>query len=132
MKITKEDEDDASSKTWQKDRRQSEEKRELQIVKGEVGKRYEDELMEGENKSVDIVQTLEVMELSLQFLFKTYEPVLIVNGQEIILKGRNGSLMERTLTKECIMEDDRTKVYKKKLTQGGIVNPFKVMKKKGK
>jgi len=68
--------------------------------------------MEGATKSVYALQTLEVMELSLQFLFKNYEPILIVNGQEIVLKGHNGSLMERTLTKECIVEYDRNKVYK--------------------
>ena len=112
LKTTKDDEDDESSNTWQKDGRQSEDKRKLQITKGELEKSYEDDLMEGANKSVDAIQTLEVMELSLQSLFKNYEPVLIVNGQEIILEGHNGSLIERTLTKECTMEDSRTKAYK--------------------
>ena len=36
--------------------------------------------MKRENKSVDAVQTLEVMELTLQYLFKNYEPILIANG----------------------------------------------------
>ena len=104
----------------------------MQIAKGEVEKRYEDNLMTRASKSVCEVQTLEVMELSLQFLFKNYEPVLIVNGQEIVLEGHSGTLMGRTLTKECTMEDTRIEIYTENSTKGGTVNPLKAMKKKGK
>jgi hypothetical protein len=54
------------------------------------------------------VKTLEVMGLSLQMLFNDYEPVLIVIGKEIVLKGHKGALMERTLSKGCVMEYGRT------------------------
>lgn len=73
-------EDDESNKTWKKDGTLPEDKRKVLIAKGEVEKRYEDNLMTGASKSVCVVQTLEVMELSLEFLFKNYEPVLIING----------------------------------------------------
>jgi len=88
--------------------------------------------MIGAIKSVCEVQTLEVMELSLQFLFKNYEPVLIVNGQEIVLEGHNGTLMERTLTKKCTMEDSRTEIHKENSAQGGIVSPEMAMKRREK
>jgi len=79
LKTTKEDEDDESSKTWKKDGRRLEDRGKVQIAKGEVEERYEDNLMTGASKSVCVVQTLKVMELSLHFLFKNYEPVLLVN-----------------------------------------------------
>ena len=63
--------------------------------------------MTGSNKSICTVQTLEVMGLSLQILCKNYEPVLIVDGKEIVLKGHNGASMERDLNKYCIVEDGR-------------------------
>ena len=72
------------------------------------------------------------MGLSLQFLFKNYEPLLIVNGQEIVLAGQNEALMERTLIKYFTMEDDKTEIYKGNSVQGGTFNPLKVVKKKGK
>ena len=88
--------------------------------------------MTGSNKSLCTGQTLEVMGLSLPFLFKNYEPVLIVNGQEVVLKGYSGKLVERTLTKDCIMEDSRTEMYKENSVQGGTVSPEKAMKSREK
>ena len=61
LKTTKEAEDDESSKTWQKDGKQFQNKRKVQITKGGVEERYEDNLMTRANKSVCAVQTLEVM-----------------------------------------------------------------------
>ena len=78
--------------------------------------------MLGSNKGIYTVQKIEVMGLSLQILFNDYEPVLIVNGQEIVLKGHKGALMERTLSKGCIMEDGRTKIHKGNLVQGGTTS----------
>ena len=48
------------------------------------------------------------MGLSLQILLKNYELVLMIYGQEIVLKGNNGASMERDLNKYCIVEDGRT------------------------
>jgi hypothetical protein len=132
LKTTMEFEDDKSIRTWQKDGRQSEDKRKLQIAKEGIEKRHEDSLMSGSNKGIYTVQTLEVMGLSLQILFSDYEPILIVNGKEIVLKGHKGALMERTLSKGCIMEEGRAYIHKENSVQGGTTSPVKTMKWKGK
>jgi hypothetical protein len=132
LKTTMEVEDDKSIRTWKKDGRQSEDKRKLQIAKEGIEKRHEDSLMSGSNKGIYTVQTLEVMGLSLQILFSDYEPVLIVNGKEIVLKGHKGALMERTLSKGFIMEDGRAYIHKENSVHGGTTSPVKTVKWKGK
>ena len=56
----------------------------------------------------------------------------MVNGQDFVLEGHSGTLMERTLTKECTMEDGRTKIYKENSVPGGTINPLKAVKRRGK
>jgi len=123
LKTTMEVEDDKAKRTWKKDHRQPKDKRKLKIAKEGIEKRHEYSLMSRSNKGIYTVKTLEVMGLSLQFLFSDYEPVLIVNGHEIVLKGHKGALMERTLSKGFIMEDGRIDIHKEDSVQRGATSP---------
>ena len=80
---------DEYSEIWQRNDKQSEDKRRLQIAKEESEERYEDSLVTETTKSMCTVKPFEVMELSLSFLLKHYGLVLIANGQEIFLNEHN-------------------------------------------
>ena len=123
---------DDSSEIWQRNDKQFEDKRRLQIAKEEAEERYEDSLMTGTTKSMYTVQPFEVMGLSLSCLLKNYGFVLIIDGQEIVLKEDNGTLMEKDLTKDYTVEDGITEIYKNNSVQEGIASPGKAMKRKGK